>query len=133
VRRAGLPRLSGGTDAGPGAAARRRLINNYGQIRQRNRPLRPEANARCDVPSVFLCLTCLAPSVDVLQRPLVCIVVVTHLVTHRDSDGSGPRTTSTTCHGPRLAMRDVIRWLVERRALQLVVAASAGDQELTHA
>ena len=33
-------------------------------------PLRPQANARCDVPPLFLCLTCLAPSVDILWRPL---------------------------------------------------------------
>jgi hypothetical protein len=37
-------------------------------------------------------------------------------------------------HRPRtgLAMPDVVRRLAERRAAQLVVAASAGDQELTH-
>lgn len=33
-------------------------------------PLRPEANARCDVPRVLLRLTCHA-TVDVLRRPLV--------------------------------------------------------------
>ena len=38
-------------------------------------------------------------------------------------------------HQPRtcLAMPDVGRRLVERRAPQLVMAASAGDQEMTHA
>ncbi len=30
-------------------------------------------------------------------------------------------------------MPDVVRWLVERRASQFVVAASAGDQKVTHA
>ena len=42
-----------------------------------SRPLRPEANARCEVPPLLLCLTCLAPSVDVLRRPLASPVVVT--------------------------------------------------------
>jgi hypothetical protein len=31
-----------------------------------------------------------------------------------------------------LVMRDVVRWLVERRGPQLVMAASTGDQEVTH-
>ena len=37
-------------------------------------------------------------------------------------------------HQPRtgLAMPDVVRRFVERRAAQLVVAAAAGDQEMTH-
>ena len=46
------------------------------------RPLRPEANARCDLPPFLPCLTCFAPSVDVRWRPLVSVAVVTHLVTH---------------------------------------------------
>jgi hypothetical protein len=29
-------------------------------------------------------------------------------------------------------MPDVVRWLLERRALQLVMAASAGDRQMTH-
>ena len=38
-------------------------------------------------------------------------------------------------HQPRtgLAMPDVVRRLLERRAAQLVVAAAAGDQKITHA
>jgi hypothetical protein len=47
------------------------------------RPLRPEANARCGLPPLLLWLTCLAPSVDVLRRQLVSAAVVTQLVTHR--------------------------------------------------
>ena len=46
------------------------------------RPLRPEANARGRLPPLLLCLTCLAPSMDIRWRPLVSVVVVTHLVTH---------------------------------------------------
>src|SRR5215831_10843729 len=46
------------------------------------RPLRPEAKARCGLPPVLLCLTCVSPSVDVLWRPLVSVAVVTELVTH---------------------------------------------------
>jgi hypothetical protein len=53
------------------------------------RPLRPEANARGRLPLPLLCLTCLAPSVDVRRRPLVFAVVVTHLVTHPDQGALG--------------------------------------------
>ncbi len=52
-------------------------------------PLRPEANARCGVPPLLLCLTCVAPSVDVLRRPLVSAAVVTQLVTHPASPELG--------------------------------------------
>lgn len=41
----------------------------------------PKANARCGILSFLLCLTCLAPTVDVLRRPMVPVVVVTQLVT----------------------------------------------------
>ena len=95
-------------------------------------PLRPEANARCGLPSLLLCLTCLAPSVDVRWCPLVSVAVVTHLVTHPPR---GAVVVATGLgHQPRtgLAMPDVVRRLVERRAAQLVVAAAAGDQEMTH-
>jgi hypothetical protein len=92
------------------------------------RPLRPEANARCGLPPHLLRLTCLAPSADVLWRPLVSVAVVTQLVTHP------PRgmvmAASGLRHQPRtgLAMTDVVRRLVERRAAQFVTVASAGDQ-----
>jgi hypothetical protein len=46
------------------------------------RPLRPEANAQCGLPPPLFGLTCLAASVDVRWRPLVCVAIVTHLVTH---------------------------------------------------
>src|SRR5947208_433060 len=45
-------------------------------------PLRPEAHARFGLPPLLLRLTCAAPSVDVLWRPLVSVAVVTRLVTH---------------------------------------------------
>jgi hypothetical protein len=45
------------------------------------RPLRPEANARCCLPPLLLCLTCPAPSVDILY-PLMSVAVVTQLGTH---------------------------------------------------
>jgi hypothetical protein len=43
----------------------------------------------------------------------------------RGGGGNGPRTPAT----PGVAMPDVVRRLVERRAAQLVVAAAAGDQD----
>jgi hypothetical protein len=67
------------------------------------RPLRPEANARCDLPPLLPWLTCLAPSVDVRWRPLVSVAVVTELVTHPPkgtlavATGTGPNTIR---HGP---------------------------------
>jgi len=48
VRRAGLPRLSGGADAGPGAAQRRRLIH-YGLIRQHGGQTRRTSGVSCPV------------------------------------------------------------------------------------
>jgi hypothetical protein len=42
-------------------------------------PLRPEANARCDLPLLLLPLTYLAPPVDLRWRPLVSVAVVTQL------------------------------------------------------
>ena len=47
----------------------------------------------------------------------------------RGRGGYGPRTQPRT----NLAMPDVVWRLVERRTPQLVMAASAGDQEMTHA
>src|SRR5215467_10087867 len=46
------------------------------------RLLRPEVNARRDVSRLSLCMTCLAPSVGVLLRSLISVVVVIQLVTH---------------------------------------------------
>jgi hypothetical protein len=73
------------------------------------------------------------PSVDVRWRPLVSEAVVTQLVTHPLGRSSGRHGPNTTRHVSALAMPDVVRWLVERRAPPLVMAASAGDHEVTHA
>jgi hypothetical protein len=49
------------------------LVRVTGRPRQ---PLRPEANAPCRLPPLLLCLTCLAPSLDVRWRPLESVAVV---------------------------------------------------------
>src|SRR5215475_1401923 len=65
---------------------------------------------------------------DVLRCPPVSAAVVTQLVTHRGLELSIV-SPGRSYHLPwaDLAMRDVVRRLVERRAEQLVMAASAGD------
>jgi hypothetical protein len=96
-------------------------------------PLRPEANARCDVPALLPlsdlpCTVCARP----LASTGVGGRVATHLVTHPSGRSVGPRTL--TCRrGIGLATHDVVQRLVERCATHLVVAASAGDQEMAHA
>jgi hypothetical protein len=86
-------------------------------------PLRPEANARCDVPPISLRLTCPAPSVGVLRRPVASLVVVTHLVTHPGQDGSAELRALHHLPRTNLAVSDVVRRLVERGASQLLMAA----------
>ena len=66
------------------------VVVSRGGQQSRIWPLRPEANARCGLPPLFLRLTCLAPSVDIRWRPLVSEVVVTDLVTDRPR-GAGAR------------------------------------------
>jgi hypothetical protein len=62
------------------------------------RPLRPEANAQCGLPPVSLGPICVAPSADILRRPPLSAVVVTHLVTHPGS-GRWSLTTPPDTHG----------------------------------
>ena len=51
VRRAGLSRLSDGADSRPAAPQAPRLLDTYGQIRQHEWPLRPEAKYRRGLPA----------------------------------------------------------------------------------
>src|SRR5690349_11822292 len=62
-----------------------------------SRPLRPEANARGDVPASIRRLTCSAPSVGVPLRPLVSGAVVTHLVTHLSEGWNGNAASIVAC------------------------------------
>jgi hypothetical protein len=87
------------------------LGNRAGMLQLSTGPLRPEANARCGLPPLFLRLTCAVPSVDVLWRPLVSVAVVTHLVTHPPRGAvvvatglMHPARTGLTMSGPAHAL-----------------------------
>jgi hypothetical protein len=72
-------------------------------------------------------LTHSARSVDVLVS-----VALVYSASYSPGWSAAARVTGTqtTCHGVGLAMREVVRRLVERRAAQFVMAASAGDQQM---
>ena len=88
-------------------------------------PLRPEANARGRLPPPLLCLTCLAPSVDVRCRPLASAVIVTHLVTQSLAHARTTRALPISV----IAGTGCCTWLLLRHEAQCCIARAAGRDE----